>query len=93
MQVIIKINVSNSISGGVLSPYDNDSVVNPLTYFPKTHSPVEWNDDIYDNIILILVLLEEWKLDCERVLYMLRVITEYKNLSYFITKMVLNRPW
>jgi hypothetical protein len=38
----------------------------------------------------IIKKLEEWKLECEGAAYPLKLITDYKNLEYFITMKLIN---
>jgi ribonuclease HI len=66
-------------------------VLHPVAYYSKKHSPAECNYDIYDKeLMAIIKALEEWRPECEGAAYPLQLITDHKNLEYFITKKLLN---
>jgi hypothetical protein len=55
-------------------------------------SLAELNYDIYDKELLIIVaVFQEWRVYLERSKYQVRMLTNYKNLTYFITTKALNR--
>jgi hypothetical protein len=63
-----------------------------MAYYSKKHSPAECNYDIYDKeLMAIIKALEEWRPECEGATYPLQLITDHKNLEYFMTKKLLNR--
>jgi hypothetical protein len=63
-----------------------------VAYYSKKHSPAECNYDIYDKEpMAIIKALEEWRPECEGAAYPLQLITDHKNLEYFMTKKLLNR--
>jgi len=63
-----------------------------VVYYSKKHSPAECNYDIYDKeLMAIIKALEEWRPECEGAAYPLQLITDHKNLEYFMTKKLLNR--
>jgi len=91
-EVIIETDASDYVSAGVLSQRDDEGVLHPIAYYSKKHSPAECNYDIYDKeLMAIIKALEEWRPECERAAYPLRLITDHKNLEYFITKKLLYR--
>jgi hypothetical protein len=60
-------------------------------YFRKM-SPAELNYDIYDKKLLTIVAaFQKWRVYLERSKHQIRVLTNYKNLTYFITTKALNR--
>jgi hypothetical protein len=62
-----------------------------MAYLSKKHSPAECNYDIYDKeLMAIIKALEEWRPECEGSAYPLQLITDHKNLEYFMTKKLLN---
>ena len=90
-EVIIETDASDYVSAGVLSPRDDEGVLHPVAYFSKKHSPAECNYDIYDKKhMAIMKALEEWRPECEGAAYLLQLITDHKNLEYFMTKKLLN---
>jgi len=91
-EVIIETDASNYVSAGVLSQRDDAGVLHPVAYYSKKHSPAECNYDIYDKeLMAIIKAVEEWRPECEGAAYPLRLITDHKNLEYFMTKKLLNR--
>ena len=91
-EVIIETDASDYVSAGVLSQRDDEGVLHPMAYFSKKHSPAECNYDIYDKeLMAIIKALEEWRPECEGAAYPLQLITDHKNLEYFMTKKLLNR--
>jgi hypothetical protein len=89
--VIIKTDVSDYVSAGVLSQRDDERELHPVAYCSKIHSPAEWNYDIYNKELLAIIkALEEWRPKCEGAAYLLQLITDHKNLEYFMTKKLLN---
>jgi hypothetical protein len=89
--VIIEIDASDYVSARVLSQRDDEGVLHPVPYYSKKHSPAECNYDIYDKeLMAIIKALEEWRPECEGAAYLLQLITDHKNLEYFITKKLLN---
>ena len=80
------------MSAGVLSQQDDEGVLHHVAYFSKTHSPAECNYDIYDKELkAIIKMLEEWRPECNGAVYPLQLITDHKNMEYFMTKKLLNR--
>jgi len=91
-EVIIETNASEYVSAGVLSRRDDEYVLHPVAFFSKKHSPAECNYDIYDKELMAIVMaLEEWRPECEGAEHTLQLITDHKNLEYFMSKKLLNR--
>jgi len=64
-----------------------EGVLHPVAYFSQKHTPAECNYDIYDKeLMAIIEELEEWRPECEGVVYPLQLISDHKNLEYFVTK-------
>jgi len=62
-------------------------VLHPVAYFSRKHSPAECNYDLYNKKPMAIVkVLEEWRPECEGAAYPLKLITDHKNLEYFMTK-------
>jgi hypothetical protein len=91
-EVIIETDASDYVSAGVLSQRDDEGVLHPVAFFSKKHSPAECNYDIYDKeLMAIIKALEEWRSECEGAEHKLQLITDHKNLEYFMSKRLLNR--
>jgi hypothetical protein len=90
--VIVETDASDYISTGVLSQYDDDNVLNPMAYFSKKHSPAECNYEMYDKELMAIIrAFEEWRPELQSVINPIRVLSNYKNLEYFMTTKLLNR--
>jgi hypothetical protein len=91
-EVIIETDASDYVSAEVLSQRDDDGVLHPVAFFSKKHSPAKCNYDIYNKeLMAIIKALEEWKPECEGAEHTLKLITDHKNLQYFMSKKLLNR--
>jgi hypothetical protein len=53
--IIVEIDASDYVSTGMLSQYDNHNVLHPMAYFSKKHSPVEYNDEIYNKELMAII--------------------------------------
>jgi hypothetical protein len=63
-----------------------------VAYFSKKHSPAECNYEIYDKDLLAIVrAFEEWRPHLESAPESIKVLTDHKNLEYFMTTKLLNR--
>jgi len=66
-------------------------VLHTVAYYEKKHSPAEYNYDIYDKELMAIVkAFKEWRPECEGAAYPLQLITDHKNLKYFMTKKLSN---
>ena len=67
-------------------------MLHPVANCCKKYSPAEFHSDIYNKeLMAIIKTLEEWRPECEVDAYHLELITNHKNLEYFMTKKLLNR--
>jgi hypothetical protein len=91
MVVIIENDASEYVSEGVLSQPGDDGVLHHLAYYSKKHSLAECNYDIYNEKLMASIkALEEWRPKCDGAAYPWQLITDYKNLEYFMTNKLLN---
>ena len=61
-------------------------------YYLKKHIPIESNYEIHDKEILIIMhYLEVWDTELQSVFKGFDIITDYKNIKYFIKKQRLNK--
>jgi hypothetical protein len=83
---------SDYASASVLSQYDDDNILHPIAYFSKKHSPAECNYVIYDKELMAIVqAFEEWRPELQSIINPIRVLSDYKNLEYFMITTLLNR--
>ena len=54
-ETVVETDASNWATGGVLSQYDNNSLLQPCAYFSKKNSPVECNYEIHDKELLAII--------------------------------------
>jgi len=91
-EVMIHKDASDYVSAEVLSQWDDDGVLHHMAFFSKKHTPAEWNYNIYVmELMVIIKALEEWRPECKGAAYPLELITDHKNLEYFMTKKLLYR--
>jgi transposase InsO family protein len=90
--VILETDASDYVSAGVMSQYDDEGVLHPVAFFSKKHSITECNYEIYDKELLAIVrCFEEWRPELEGAPSPVKVITDHRNLEYFMTTKLLNR--
>ena len=83
---IIKANLSNYITKGILSQYNKDGILYPIVYFLKQLSPAECNYKIYDKELLAIIkYFKQWQPELKGTKFLIKVFSNYKNLQYFIT--------
>ena len=79
-------------SAGILLQHDDNSILHPIAFHSKKHSPAEWNYEIYDKELLVLVrTFEEWRPHLKGSSQPVQVLTNHKNLEYFMSTKLLNR--
>ena len=90
--VIVETDTSDYISAGVLSQYGSDSILHPVAFFSNKHSPAECNYEIYDKKLMAIVrAFEQWRAELQSVENPIHILTDHKNLEYFMTSKLLNR--
>ena len=91
-KIVVETDASDYVSGGILSQYDENEVLHPVAYFSKKHNPAECNYEIYDKELMAIVrAFEEWRPELEGSTYPVEVITDHKNLEYFMSTKQLSR--
>ena len=77
---------SNCVTEEVLSQPDSQRVLHSVTYFSTRMVPAECNYNIYDKELLtIICAFKEWRPELEGAAEQVQVITDHKNLEYFMT--------
>ena len=90
--IIVKTNSSNYISAGVISQYNNNRVLYSIAFFSKKLLVTKYNYKIYNKELLtIIYYFKEQHPKLEGILLLIKVITNYYNLEYFISTKLLNR--
>ncbi|KKF92157.1 Retrotransposable element Tf2 155 kDa protein type 1 [Ceratocystis platani] len=90
--VILETDASDYVSAGVMSQRDDDGTLRPVAFFSKKHSAAECNYEIYDKELLAIIrCFEEWRPELEGAPSPVKVITDHRNLEYFMSTKQLNR--
>lgn len=83
---------SDYATGAVLSQLDLDEKWRPIAFYSKSLSEVERNYDIHDKELLSIIrALSEWRYLLEGSTHQIEIITDHRNLTYFMTSKDLNR--
>ncbi len=85
-KIVIEINASNYVFKDIFSQYDKNEILHSVTYFSKKHNSVECNYEIYDKELMIIVCaFKKWWSKLEDSIYSVEIITNHKNLKYFMS--------
>lgn len=91
-RTVLETDASDWASGGVLSQYDDEGMLRPVAYFSSKHTAAECNYEIYDKELLAIIkALEEWRPELQGSREPFEVVTDHKNLQYFMTTKALNQ--
>lgn len=91
-EIIVETDASDYVSAGILSQYNSDGVLHPVAFFSQKHSPAECNYEIYDKELMAIVrCFEEWRAELESTPYPIQVLSDHRNLEYFMTTRLLSR--
>ena len=83
----VEADASDFATGGVLSQIGPDGLKHPVAFYSKSLAPAERNYDIFDKELLaIMRILGEWRHHLEGSRHKVVVLTDHKNLEYFLTK-------
>jgi len=91
-KIVIEINASNYVFKNIFFQYNENEILHSVTYFSKKHNSVECNYEIYDKELMIIVrAFEKWWSELEDSIYSVEMITDHKNLEYFMSTKQLSR--
>ena len=83
-ETILEADSSGWSVGGVLSQYNERGELHPCAYFSKKNLPAECNYEIHDKELLAIIrCLEEWDSELRSVKDF-TILTDHKNLEYFM---------
>ena len=91
---MVKTDVSDYMTAGVFFQYDDNGRLKPIVFlfFFCKMNPAECNYEIYvKKFLAIIKVFEMWKSELENTENPVQVITDYKNLEYFMSNKFLNR--
>ena len=85
LKLVMKTDASDYVSEEILSQYDENDVLHSVMYFFKKHSPAKCNYEIYNKELMTIIhAFKEWCSELEDSLTSVEVITDHKNLEYFM---------
>jgi hypothetical protein len=85
LETVVETDSSGWCSGATLSQVSKEGILRPVAFFSKKLSPAECNYEIYDKELLAIIrALEEWGGQLRGV-KRFKIITDHKNLEYFMT--------
>jgi len=87
----VETDASDFASGGILSQLHEGSWL-PVAYFSRRHLPAERNYEIYDKELMAIVrCFENWRAELEGTQFPIEVLSDHKNLEWFMTTKQLSR--
>ena len=90
-QIIVECDAFDYVIGGVLSQLDFTNILRPVAYFSKKHIPAEYNYEIYDKELMAIIrYFEAWRPELEGSTFSIHILSDHKNLVYFMTTKTLN---
>ena len=88
----VETDASDYVVAAVLSQPDQHGLLHPVAFLSKKMSPAECNYEIYDKELLAIVrAFEEWEPELAGTKDPIKVISDHKNLEFFMTTKRLNR--
>ncbi|KAH0375210.1 hypothetical protein KCU92_g10240, partial [Aureobasidium melanogenum] len=88
----LETDASDGAIGGILSQQDDQGFWKPVAYMSAKMLPAECNYEIYDKELLAIVrAFEEWRPELEGSQDKIEVLSDHKNLVYFMKSKLLNR--
>ena len=83
---------SDYVIGAILSQRDEQGRKHPVAFYSRKMTPAELNYEVHDKELLaIVVALLEWRVYLEGARKTTEIITDHRNLIYFITAKKMNR--
>ncbi|KAI1003081.1 hypothetical protein K3495_g5122 [Podosphaera aphanis] len=88
----VEVDSSDWAHGGILSESDDNNILHPVDYFSGRLSPAQINYEIYDKELLAIVtVFEHWRPELQGSIEPVAVISDHKNLEYFMITKIPNR--
>ena len=90
-EIIVETDASDYVSASIMSQYDDNGILHPVAYFLKKHLPAEYNYEIYDKELMAIIrCFEEWRPELQSTPHPIRVLSDHKNLEYFMSTKLLS---
>jgi RNase H-like domain found in reverse transcriptase len=78
---VIKADLSNYATEGILSQYNENGVLYPVAYFLKRLNLAKYNYKIYNKELLAIIrCFEQWQPKLKSTRFLIKVFSNYKNL-------------
>ena len=91
-EILVETDASDYVSAGILSQRVDEGVLHPVAFFSKKHTPAECNYEIYDKELMAIVrCFEEWRSELASTPHPILVLSDHRNLEYFMSTKLLNR--
>jgi hypothetical protein len=91
-EIFVEADSSDWVSSGILSQKDDQGVLHPVAFMSKKLDSAECNYEIYDKELLAIVrCFENWRAELQGASYPIHVLTDHRNLEYFMTTKQLTR--
>ena len=85
-KTVLKTDISQYVTGGVLSQYNDDGSLCPVAFYSKNILLIKCNYHIYDKKLLIIIkCLKNWKFKLEIIYDLFEVLTDNQALKHFKT--------
>ena len=85
-KTVVEADCSGYVMGACLSQFDHQNVLRPVAYFSKKLSPTQSNYEIHDKELLAVIsALEIWRGELAGLKDSFEIISDHKNLQYFLT--------
>ena len=89
---IMETDASDFAIGSILSQYDNKGTLHPIAYYNRKLKSAEINYEIHDKEMLAIIdSFIHWRHYLEDTPHQTLVLTDHRNLEYFLTAKKLNR--
>ncbi|KAH5222643.1 hypothetical protein HBI18_040700 [Parastagonospora nodorum] len=89
---LVETDSSDYVNAGVLSQHDDDNILRPVAYYSSKLTPAECNYEIYDKELLAIIkAFEYWRAELEGSPHIIEVLSDHKNLEYFMSTKQLSR--
>ena len=91
-EILVETDASDFVSTGVMSQHDDNGILHLVAFFSKKYTPAECNYEIYDKeLMAIICCFEEWRAELESTPHPIQVLSDHRNLEYFMSTKLLNR--
>jgi hypothetical protein len=91
-EIFVETDSSDYVSSGILSQKDDQGILHPVAFMSKKLDTAECNYEIYDKELLAIVrCFESWRAELQGASYPITVLTDHRNLEYFMTTKELTR--